>query len=76
MNTRPESIVRKERSHAILRARGVPLNVHLPGLESVSGSPRRDARTVARRALAERHYALNWLIGYRNQAWDDVSTDT
>lgn len=24
----------------------------------------------------ERHYALNWLIGYMNQAWDDVSTDT
>ena len=24
----------------------------------------------------ERHYALNWLIGYRGQAWDDVSTDT
>jgi uncharacterized protein DUF4272 len=25
---------------------------------------------------AERHYALNWLIGYMEQAWDDVSTDT
>jgi Domain of unknown function (DUF4272) len=24
----------------------------------------------------ERHYALNWLIGYLEQAWDDVSTDT
>lgn len=24
----------------------------------------------------ERHYALNWLIGYQGQAWDDVSTDT
>jgi hypothetical protein len=24
----------------------------------------------------ERHYALNWLIGYRGQHWDDVSTDT
>jgi hypothetical protein len=24
----------------------------------------------------ERHYALNWLIGYENQDWDDVSTDT
>lgn len=24
----------------------------------------------------ERHYALNWLIGYMNQAWDDISTDT
>lgn len=24
----------------------------------------------------ERHHALNWLIGYMNQEWDDVSTDT
>jgi hypothetical protein len=24
----------------------------------------------------ERHYALNWLIGYMNQEWDDISTDT
>ena len=26
--------------------------------------------------VMERHYALNWLIGYMNQEWDDVSTDT
>lgn len=26
--------------------------------------------------VVERHHALNWLIGYQNQAWDDVSTDT
>lgn len=24
----------------------------------------------------ERHHALNWLIGYRDQDWDEVSTDT
>ena len=24
----------------------------------------------------ERHYALNWLIGYADQDWDDISTDT
>ncbi|QQO22005.1 DUF4272 domain-containing protein [Bradyrhizobium diazoefficiens] len=24
----------------------------------------------------ERHYALNWLIGYNEQAWDEVTTDT
>lgn len=24
----------------------------------------------------ERHHALNWLIGYNGQAWDDVTTDT
>jgi Domain of unknown function (DUF4272) len=26
--------------------------------------------------VQERHYALNWLIGYRGQAWDKVTTDT
>ncbi len=26
--------------------------------------------------VMERHYALNWLIGYMGQAWDDISTDT
>ena len=26
--------------------------------------------------VLERHYALNWLIGYFDQAWDDISTDT
>jgi hypothetical protein len=24
----------------------------------------------------ERHYSLNWLIGYMDQEWDDVTTDT
>ena len=24
----------------------------------------------------ERHYALNWLINYDNEEWDDVSTNT
>lgn len=26
--------------------------------------------------VMERHYALNWLIGYMGQKWDDVTTDT
>ena len=26
--------------------------------------------------VLERHRALNWLIGYMNQEWDDVTTDT
>jgi len=26
--------------------------------------------------VRERHYALNWLIGYCGQDWDDISTDT
>ena len=24
----------------------------------------------------ERHYALNWLIGYAGQEWDNITTDT
>jgi len=26
--------------------------------------------------VQERHHALNWLINYENQSWDDVTTDT
>ncbi len=26
--------------------------------------------------VKERHYALNWLTGYMDQKWDDISTDT
>jgi hypothetical protein len=26
--------------------------------------------------VQERHYALNWLIGYCGQDWDDITTDT
>jgi hypothetical protein len=26
--------------------------------------------------VRERHFALNWLIGYCGQDWDDISTDT
>jgi hypothetical protein len=26
--------------------------------------------------VQERHYGLNWLIGYRGQKWDDITTDT
>ena len=43
-----------------------------------------DARINGRSAPAgldgsviyERHYALNWLIGYLDLPWDDISTDT
>ena len=26
--------------------------------------------------VMERHYALNWLIKYMDQDWDNISTDT
>lgn len=43
-----------------------------------------DARVNGKKAPAElqpgvtleRHYALNWLVGYMGQEWDDISTDT
>jgi Domain of unknown function (DUF4272) len=44
----------------------------------------RDARLAGRSMPAglngdvvqEWHYALNWLIGYEDQEWDDITTDT
>jgi hypothetical protein len=31
---------------------------------------------VEKGVVQERHAALNWLIGYMGQEWDDISTDT
>ena len=33
-------------------------------------------REVEKGVVQERHAALNWLIGYMGQTWDDISTDT
>ncbi len=38
-----------------------------------NGAP---APSVNCEIVVERHHALNWLIGYQGQDWDDVSTDT
>jgi hypothetical protein len=32
--------------------------------------------TIVGRLIEERHYALNWLVGFGNQEWDDVQTPT
>lgn len=32
--------------------------------------------SVEKGVVQERHAALNWLIGYMRQEWDDISTDT
>lgn len=32
--------------------------------------------TINPEIVYERHFALNWLINYENQEWDDVRTDT
>jgi len=39
----------------------------------VGGAP---AEGLNADVVVERHHALNWLIGYLGQEWDDVSTDT
>ncbi len=35
-----------------------------------------EIETLDADVVFERHYALNWLIGYMGQDWDDISTDT
>ena len=40
----------------------------------VNGGP--PPQNVSPDVVMERHQALNWLIGYRGAAWDDVPTDT
>ncbi|MBX5000793.1 DUF4272 domain-containing protein [Rhizobium lentis] len=44
------------------------VNARLKGEEPPGG--------LDRGVVYERHYALNWLIGYMDQDWDDISTDT
>ena len=39
-------------------------------LKSVSNSH------IDEEIIVERHYALNWLIRYMNQEWDEITTDT
>ncbi|MBY4627784.1 DUF4272 domain-containing protein [Rhizobium croatiense] len=44
------------------------VNARLKGEEPPAG--------LNKGVVYERHYALNWLIGYMGQDWDDISTDT
>jgi hypothetical protein len=43
--------------------------------ERVNGEPGVPAE-VEKGVVLERHAALNWLIGYMGQAWDEITTDT
>ncbi len=36
----------------------------------------KSSEAINEEIIMERHYALNWLIRYMNQEWDDISTDT
>lgn len=40
----------------------------------VNGDP--EPASLSADVTMERHYALNWLVGYMDEAWDDISTDT
>lgn len=51
-NMSPEAVQRKERSEAMLRAEGVPINKYLPVVETESASKHRSKDEVAHRALA------------------------
>ena len=62
-----EAESRKARSIAILKAEKVPVLEDLPLIETEAESTRRTTEQVA---------TLNWLIGYMDQEWDDISTDT
>ncbi|PDT34151.1 hypothetical protein CO671_22240 [Rhizobium sp. M10] len=44
------------------------VNARLKGEEPPAG--------LNKGVVYERHYTLNWLIGYMDQDWDDISTDT
>jgi hypothetical protein len=33
-------------------------------------------RPVDMEIIQERHYAINWVTGYRGLSWDEVTTDT
>lgn len=63
---RPQSQILDE-ADLIYRYDWAVVNARLAG-EAVEGL---DAGVVV-----ERHHTLNWLIGYQEQAWDDISTDT
>ncbi len=36
----------------------------------------KENKKINEEIIMERHYALNWLIRYMGQKWDDISTDT
>lgn len=48
----PEALARKERSEALLRAEGVPVNPHLPAIQSAERTRHRSQDEVAFRAMA------------------------
>jgi hypothetical protein len=57
------------------RLRGLPAPPgKLPRMPHVDSDP--PVESYDSGVVWERHYALNWLIGYCGQDWDDITTDT
>jgi len=57
-----------DQADLILRLNWACVSARIKGEEAPSG--------LNSSVVVERHHALNWLINYLNQNWDDVSTDT
>lgn len=57
-----------DQTDLIYRYHWVTTEARINGKESPAG--------LNREIIMERHYVLNWLIGYLDQEWDDISTDT
>ena len=48
--------------------------LHLAAIElRISG---KESKAINEEIIVEKHYALNWLIRYMAQEWDDITTDT
>jgi hypothetical protein len=66
-NLRPLSEI-LDQADLIYRYHWAVVNARLKGQESPA--------KLEGGIVQERHYVLNWLIGYMDQEWDDISTDT
>jgi hypothetical protein len=64
----PEALARRERTEAILRKEGVPLNKDLPTIEDEASSKRRTAEAVANRAVAL------YIVSCRAEGLDEAAT--
>ena len=74
-----EQIVRnaKPRSQReILDAADLIYRLHWAVVEERVNQKVKVPEKVEKGVVQERHAALNWLMGYMGQEWDDISTDT
>jgi hypothetical protein len=53
-------------------------DLHVVALQRRKSRPnyRPSVAALDQEVIRERHHAINWLVGYCGQAWDDVTTDT